>query len=313
LLGDPRNDDNLLVAQVHLAVMLFHNAVAGALAAGGASGADLFTAARATVVRHFQWIVVKELLEGLLEPGAVAASLARAPASLPGADGSMPAEFAMAGFRFGHSMVRDRYVLNVAQQEIPLEKLFEFTGAGGTGGPTVVPSDWVPLRSNFVDDPAVAHVAVNRARPIDGWISEGLYALPGAPGVVPVPEATLRRGYACGLPTGERVAAKIGAVLLTQAELTAGYGPLGDGTGYPAVLLGQTPLWYYVLKEAQVRGAGNRLGPVGSRIVADTVVGLLRADPGSYVNAQAWVPTLGSTPGTFSMRELLRVATLWIP
>jgi hypothetical protein len=68
-----------------------------------------------------------------------------------------------------------------------------------------------------------------------------------------------------------------------------------------------------VVKEAQVRGAGNRLGPVGSRIVADTMIGLLRADPGSYLNTPGWAPTLGTTAGAFSMRELLRVALLWSP
>ena len=48
-----------------------------------------------------------------------------------------------------------------------------------------------------------------------------------------------------------------------------------------------TPLWYYVLKEAEVIGDGLHLGPVGGRIVAEVLIGLLQTDPGSYLGNRA--------------------------
>jgi hypothetical protein len=72
--------------------------------------------------------------------------------------------------------------------------------------------------------------------------------------------------------------------------------------------VGETPLWYYVLKEAEVRADGEHLGPVGGRIVAEVLLGLLDADPGSHRRAD-WRPMLPSTePGRFTMADLLLFA-----
>ncbi len=79
----------------------------------------------------------------------------------------------------------------------------------------------------------------------------------------------------------------------------------------PLNLADSTPLWYYVLKEAEVVEGGTRLGPVGARIVGEVFVGLLKADRDSYLaDAPNWKPTLpaaGGT-GTFRMADLLRFA-----
>lgn len=68
-----------------------------------------------------------------------------------------------------------------------------------------------------------------------------------------------------------------------------------------------TPLWYYVLKEAEVTGAGQHLGPLGSRIVAEVFYGLMHSDPNSFLRQQSdWKPTLpAAKPGTFTMADLL--------
>ena len=63
--------------------------------------------------------------------------------------------------------------------------------------------------------------------------------------------------------------------------------------------LEDTPLWFYVLREAEVLEDGQRLGPVGSRIVAETIIGQLRADPSSFINT-GWNPTQGVTTGPAS-------------
>jgi len=94
------------------------------------------------------------------------------------------------------------------------------------------------------------------------------------------------------------------ASIMGVEPLTADECGLGDGW------IGETPLWYYVLKEAEVRAGGEQLGPVGGRIVAEVLLGLLDADPGSYRNVEPdWQPVLPSTePGRFTMADLLDFA-----
>ena len=75
-----------------------------------------------------------------------------------------------------------------------------------------------------------------------------------------------------------------------------------------------TPLFYYILKEAELREDGLRLGPVGARIVAEVFIGLLQLDPDSYLNVQPdWVPTLPThdgTPQSFHMIDFLTFAAV---
>ena len=75
---------------------------------------------------------------------------------------------------------------------------------------------------------------------------------------------------------------------------------------------GEAPLWFYVLKEAELPPSdGERLGPVGGRIVAEVLVGLLQRDPNSYLYLDpAWKPTppLAPSTGQFGFVDLLRFA-----
>ena len=69
-----------------------------------------------------------------------------------------------------------------------------------------------------------------------------------------------------------------------------------------------TPLWFYVLREADVTADGEHLGPVGGRIVAEVIVGLIPGDRQSYLRQDPdWTPTYG-TGETFSTADLLRTA-----
>jgi hypothetical protein len=103
----------------------------------------------------------------------------------------------------------------------------------------------------------------------------------------------LLRGETTGLPSGEAVARLIGATPLTDDELEKTW-PHG------------TPLWFYILKEAEHRGGGDRLGPVGGQIVAEVLIGLLRADPASYLSLEpGWRPTLPAAGSGFGLADLL--------
>ena len=69
----------------------------------------------------------------------------------------------------------------------------------------------------------------------------------------------------------------------------------------------RSPLWWYLLKEAQIAGGGATLGPVGSRIVVEVFVGLLQGDPRSFLSRKAdWVPELPSGfPPHYEIADLL--------
>jgi hypothetical protein len=115
------------------------------------------------------------------------------------------------------------------------------------------------------------------------------------PGLLPC-EVDLDRAVGLGLPSRETVARAMGVEPLTAEEC-------GLGLGWAA----GTPLWYYVLKVAEVRAGGEHLGPVGGRIVAEVLLGLLEADPGAYRNAEpGWRPALPSAePGELGIADLV--------
>ena len=114
-----------------------------------------------------------------------------------------------------------------------------------------------------------------------------------------------------GLPSGQDVARHMRVKNpLTEAELISDSNGSTDGaTLKEQGLEKETPLWYYILKEAQVRGNGERLGPVGATIISEVFVGLVHGDPQSYIwQMKDWKPTLPSAkPGDFTMADLLRL------
>ena len=112
LIGDHRNDENLVVAQTHLAMLKFHNKVCDHLAASVPAG-ELFAQARQTVTWHYQWMVLHDFVERITEKGIVAKILDQGRRfyrfkKTP----YMPVEFSAAAYRFGHSMVREIYSHN---------------------------------------------------------------------------------------------------------------------------------------------------------------------------------------------------------
>jgi Animal haem peroxidase len=351
VIGDPRNDENLLVAQTHLAFVKFHNAVVDRLVAGGAtSAADLFDEARRLVIRHYQWIVLHDFLARLVDFNDVQDVLTNGRKFFKFEATSafhvpfMPVEFSAAAYRLGHTMVRERYSYNRAFNDttpppIDFSLLFTFTGlSGGIVGdlsnpatnaalaaqlktllPIItakLPGDWaidwhrfyelgepkpVPPGSGGSQD---NHFRLNLARSIDPYLAPVLHNLPGGGGSLPF--RNMLRGVEFGLPSGQDVASAMGIRVLSAGEI-AESGP----DGAKARQLGfdvATPLWYYILKEAQLRGRGQRLDGVGSRILAEVFVGMLQADKESFLNQQpAWTPTLpASNPGNFTMPDLLR-------
>ncbi|HKH12791.1 MAG TPA: heme peroxidase family protein [Rubrobacter sp.] len=295
LVGDPRNDVHLLISQLHLAFLRFHNRLVDRLRGAGVPGGEVFDEARRLVRWHYEWVVVHEFLpltvgEELLADLEAGGRKFYEPAESP----TIPVEFSDAAYRFGHSQITPTYRLNDASGGVTI-----FPDC--LGGRPVPPGrviDW----SWFFDVPGSGH-APQPSRKLVASLTHALIELPEQivghteiPAHHSLASRDLQRGAALGLPSGEAVAGAMGVEPLTPDEC-------GLGPGWTA----ETPLWYYVFKEAEVRAAGERLGPVGGRIVAEVLLGLLDADPGSYRNAgPGWRPELPSPrPGHFTVADLV--------
>lgn len=315
LIGDHRNDENLLVAQMHLAFLKFHNKVVDMLEGQGVEAEALFEQARQTVTWHYQWLVLHDFLGRLTMPGMVDKILHEGRKFyrfkvLP----YMPVEFSGAAYRLGHSMVRQLYSHNRVFDPTPFAPLFGFTGLSGQiigdlatppfNAPLPVshlPSNWIIDWRRFfeVDGSGLTQPS----RKLDGFLAEELHTLPSGDNLAFL---NLRRGVHQGLPSGQAIAEAMGiADPITADELASG----DDGAVAAAHGLHmQTPLWYYILKEAAIKGGGERLGPVGSTIVAEVLVGLVHGDQQSYLwlKGPGWTPTLPSaTAGNFTMADML--------
>jgi hypothetical protein len=313
LIGDPRNDENLIISQIHLAFLKFHNAVADEVEPDPSRQIRSFDKIRREVTWHYQWMVMHDLLERIANPDDVRDVLDNGRRIYRfNSDPFIPVEFSVAAYRFGHSMVRESYDYNRyfgpgAGRIAPatLDNLFFFTGprkerpAGKSMQvSSPLPSNWVIDFCRFFEVGSFARR--NLSRLIDTRLSPTLHHLPAgkvADLVVSLPLRSLRRGEAVGLPSGQRLAARLQIPPLEPDEI-AQSGPDGEVAAQYG-LLEQTPLWYYLLKEAELRANGRRLGPLGSRIVAEVFVGLLQGDSLSYLSSEPnWTPWLqGASEG----------------
>ena len=324
LLGDPRNDENVIIAGLHCAHILFYNRVLDELAEHDLAGFPAartgdqgnryvqFLIARQVTLWHYQWLLVNEHLPQIAGQAVVNDVLRGGnrfykPAA---GDAFMPIEFGAAAYRFGHSMVRPSYRANFT------------SGTGDSPNPAADPffalvfdrdepsfSDPVaydrddllggyPAPRRYVGWQTFFDLGdgqVKNNKKIDTTISSVLFTLP-LPAIAPhtqtsptvLPQRNLLRQLTWSLPSGQAIAGAIGITPLTGtylADIRQVYKPFATST----------PLWYYLLAEAKATTNGLHLGPVGARIVTETLIGLLRADPNSYLsNNQRFHPFLGT-------------------
>lgn len=279
VVGDPRNDSHMLIAQLHLAMLKAHNAFVDEARRTGVASDRVFEEAARQLRWHYQWIVLYEFLPALVGQTLADQVLREGPRwfrNVPGA--FIPLEFADAAYRYGHSQIRQRYQLNLQTKPVPIfPDLLGFR--------TIPRERWVDW-TLFFDAPGTR--TAQRSRKIDGRLVRALIHLPVAvTGECEIEDyhslavRDLQRGQGVGLPSGEVVARHLGIAALTADEIGL------VSTGWQ----GETPLWYYILREADAREGGHRLGPIGGRIVADVLVGLVDADAESFRRAgQGWRP-----------------------
>jgi hypothetical protein len=314
LIGDPRNDENLIIAQLHLAFLRAHNELV--------DQGNSFSRAKRLLRQHYQHIVLHDFLKKIADPQIVDETIALNRVYDPDEDEFfMPLEFSVAAYRLGHSMVRGNYDFNVNFQPATLDQLFTFTALSGQLGEfDTLPELWIIEWENFVD----AGVPFTKARRIDTKLVEPLEHLRILTGEEEAGLArrlavrNLLRGYLLRMPTGQAVARALKEKLQGVRDIPVlGPNRIRQGAASDdqaqvleeAGFLERTPLWYYILAEAAELGGGQRLGPVGGTIVAEVLVGLVRRSQNSILRAENWQPTLPSAqPGTFTLPDLLRFA-----
>lgn len=313
---DPRNDEHLIISGLHCAFMRFHNEVVDHVRRPGRRDPTVFARARRLTTWHYQWLVVHEFLPQVVGQAMVDDVVRNGRRWYRPDDGAvMPVEFQGAAYRFGHSMVRPSYRANMAGNDDDTAFFGMIFDADAPDVPD--PDDLVggvraPRR--FVGWQTFFDFGDGEVKPnkrIDTRLSSPLFHLPLhaiATGDQPtvLPQRTLLRHVTWSLPSGQVIAGEMGVDPVPAADLP-------ELAAYGLGLEASTPLWYYVLKEAELFQDGLHLGPVGGRIVAEVLLGLLQLDRSSYLNAdRPWTPTLptrrGLVTGDFGMVDLLTLA-----
>ncbi len=350
LIGDPRNDENKIVSQLHAVMVRFHNRMVEFI-----KQRDKVTPEFAQVQRavrwHYQWVVLNDFLPKIVGQQVVDKILPRIKKGTSVREQEpnllyfewqkqpfMPIEFSAAAYRFGHSMVRPIYRLNTK-----LNRKVIFPGDGedkdnthSLGGFRPIPKDFAIDWSLFFANvrkgkqPAKGKGRVQPSYKIDTSLVFPLGNLPGPmkDGIKSLAERNLRRGSRMDLPSGQSVARFMNIKPIDDKLLKVGKATKDDSKDNPLLtkvspnFADNAPLWYYVLAEAQQAFKTNktpiRLGPVGGRIVAEVFIGLLVGDKYSFLSQNPkWRPkeftTDGTEHGEFGMAELIKQAMLARP
>ena len=320
------------MAQTHLALIRFHNRVVDTIAPGPA--ATMFEAARESVVKHYQWMLRTDYLPRIVDPGIVEDVFTngrtlfesqRHPVTRPPCQSSSRSQhfdwatawFATSTTGIGSSKMdadsccfcSNSRVRVVCSQEV-----------------TPLPSNWIADFRRLYDfaeagrpDLVVPVSKSNRARNIDTRLTDPLASLP--PGSFGPPDAqvppiqanlafrNLARGNMVKLASGQQMAALAGVTALTDDEIVVGDGGVDFSrldSGLRNELVSNTPLWMYILREAELNG--GRLTGVGGRIVAEVFHRAMEGSTHSIVREPHWRPNLGPDALTFRMVDLLLFA-----
>ncbi len=318
IIGDPRNDDHLIIAGLHAAFLLFHNNAVDYVHSHQLANTpnDIFEMARRLTTWRYHWMILHEFLPLFVGQVMVDGIMGRGGGRFYRprmGEAVIPVESMGAAYRFGHSMVRPSYRANLAGDENgkPFFGMIFDPSQNGKEDPDDLRSG-VRAPRRFVGWQTFFDFGDGEVKPnktIDTKISTPLFDL--TPGTIPgpqqtptsLPQRTFFRHLTWELPSGQDIARAMGVRPLSRRQL----GDLKEYANFQC----STPLWYYVLKEAEVMQDGLHLGPVGGRLVGEVILGLLRSDPKSYLTKQPnWTPVLPASggTGTFRMVDFLRFA-----
>jgi hypothetical protein len=336
LIGDPRNDENVIVSQLQATMLRFHNKIANK------HPDKSFQEIQRLVRWHYQWVVLHDFLPTIAGQPMLDSVLPRP--EKPDLkffhwkkEPFIPIEFSVAAYRFGHSMVRPIYRLNTRTPGTNLNPGPKDDPSNGRqdifhhdddfkslNGFREFPSNWAIEWNLFFDmGDNLSNVGVKRlqkAYKIDTSLVNPLGDLPLSVASDPPHALAVRnlvRGLRMGLPSGQDVARAMGLEplsdnMLKVGKATEGESPknqrLVDIPNFGKEFVGKAPLWYYILAEAQQQFKKDdtpiRLGPVGGRIVVETFVGLMVGDGHAFLSADPdWAP---NEDRKFMMSDLIK-------
>lgn len=341
LIGDPRNDENVIVAQLHAVMLRFHNAMANLLGDGVP-----FEEIQRQVRWHYQWVILNDFLPTIVGEDMVKSILPHWKTKKTIFELGpnirfykfrnqpfIPVEFSVAAYRFGHSMVRPQYRLNTTLLTQGPEKdgrfsIFTSTYTDeGLNGFREFPREWAidwSLYFNMGNNPP--KLGIRRVQPaykIDTSLVDPLRKLPGTEASSPpsLAERNLLRGLRLNLPSGQDVARAMGITPIADNKLRVGKATKEDSKDNPQItefgssFQGKAPLWFYILAEAQQAFKNDKtpllLGLVGGRIVAEVFIGLLLGDSHSFLSRDPlWTPKKEflNKDKNFGMADLIKQA-----
>jgi hypothetical protein len=267
IIGDPRNDENSIIVQIHALWQRVHNNLMVNLAQptplrGPITGKEAFDTAQRQVRWHYQWLVLHDLVRRIVGDEMFNAVYNSGEPDLKfyRPDDArypyMPVEFSVAAYRFGHSMVRPSYSLSaiIPHQIVPapnnLKRLpifampFTCDDKKSLNGFRPLNDSWgidwsffLPGLQNktppFNGNPFRDFVRPQPAYRIDTQLVDPLAKLPDhrderKPERRSLPALNLMRGVALGLPSGQQVARRMGIRPLTDKQLWLDAGNLTD-------------------------------------------------------------------------------------
>jgi hypothetical protein len=341
IIGDPRNDENVIVSQFQGMMQRFHNRMVDL------HPKSTFDQVQLEVRRHYQWAVLHDFLPKIVQEDVlneVSPAIANDKLSFKdhppvlkfytAKSPIMPVEFSVAAYRLGHSMVRPGYRLN--EFTGPLAIFDHDNPTNGLNAFGNFPKSWAVDWQRFIDlglraGPETKTDRVQRAYKIDTSIVAGLGALPFSvagdeaktdPHKLNLAFRNLLRGQLLLLPTGQEAAKKMGVAVIPddkiilfpandksiekQGEKPKDVAPII--TDVSKAFAGKCPLWVYVLAESRRNFYLNgraALGAVGGRIVAEVFLALMKFDSDSIVRNPAWNPRSGKAK--FGLADILKL------
>jgi hypothetical protein len=328
LIGDPRNDENVIIAQLHATFIRFHNRMCELMPDA------TFAQVQQQVRWHYQWLVLHDFLPKIVGQDSIHQVLPHLKTNESMRqnkpvlnyffwrnDPFIPVEFSAAAYRFGHSMVRPFYKLN---KNLPF--LFPIFNVAKTAqeedliGFRAFPDNWA-IDWDLFFGPAelIGENRVQKSFRIDTSLADPMGNLPlqVAQQIPSLAERNLLRGLRMGLPNGQDVARFMGIKPLEDKDLRIGRAvatePKISIDNIDPEFQGNTPLWAYILAEAQYMTLKNgqpHLGPVGSSIIAEVFIGLLLGDSHSFLHLNPdWKPQEHlMSNGQFTMRDFIQFA-----
>ena len=306
LIGDPRNDENIIVAQVQGVFIELHNILMSKRAEEGQEADDIKTCAhegmaphvwkahvhprlsnfeevRRFIRLHYQWIVWNELLPAFVQQECLDWAL---DTYTFGWDAPvMPVEFTGACYRFGHATTQFQYRLTDGGDP---KGLFDFRGFGPRPSEANIE---MGMFFRMTDGPNV-----QKARPVGPGLGKPLFDLPFVHDEIALEDIgetltltqsrnlalrnMIRDRYTYQLASGQQAAARLGTKPVEVPHELKEKG------------INKTPLWFYALQEAEAHGGGKLTG-AGGRIVATVFANLLRRDPTTFLHMPHFKPWHG--------------------